>query len=108
MSIRNLEKMFRPRSIAVIGASDKARSVGAALMTNLLHAGFRGPIVPVNPRADTVHGIKAFADVASLPAAPDLAVIATPPDTVPSLVVFGCKVLAECSAPTLRDPKSVN
>jgi acetyltransferase len=86
MSIRNLDKMFRPRSIAVIGASDKARSVGAALMTNLLHAGFRGPIVPVNPKTDAVHGIKAFADVASLPAAPDLAVIATPPDTVPSLV----------------------
>jgi acetyltransferase len=86
MSIRNLDKMFRPRSIAVIGASDKARSVGAALMTNLLHAGFRGPIVPVNPKADAVHGIKAFADVASLPVAPDLAVIATPPDTVPSLV----------------------
>ena len=86
MSIRNLDKMFRPRSIAVIGASDKARSVGAALMTNLLHAGFRGSIVPVNPKTDAVHGIKAFADVASLPAAPDLAVIATPPDTVPSLV----------------------
>ena len=86
MSIRNLDKMFRPRSIAIIGASDKARSVGAALMTNLLHAGFRGPIVPVNPKTDAVHGIKAFADVASLPAAPDLAVIATPPDTVPSLV----------------------
>jgi acetyltransferase len=86
MSIRNLDNMFRPRSIAVIGASDKARSVGAALMTNLLRAGFRGPIVPVNPKADVVHGIKAFADVASLPVAPDLAVIATPPDTVPSLV----------------------
>ena len=83
MSIRNLDKMFRPQSVAVIGASDKAKSVGAALMTNLLHAGFRGPIVPVNPKADAVHGIKAYADVASLPAAPDLAVIATPPDTIP-------------------------
>src|ERR1035437_2720656 len=79
MSIRNLDKMFRPRSIAIIGASDKARSVGAALMTNLLHAGFRVPIVPVNPKTDAVHGIKAFAHVASLPAAPDLAVIATRP-----------------------------
>jgi predicted CoA-binding protein len=61
MSIRNLDKMFRPQSIAVIGASDKARSVGAALMTNLLHAGFRGPIVPVNPEADSVHGINVCA-----------------------------------------------
>ncbi len=86
MSIRNLDKMFRPRSVAVFGASDKPKSVGSALMTNLLRAGFRGPILPVNPRAAAVHGIVAYQDVASLPSAPDLAIIATPPDTVPSLV----------------------
>jgi acetyltransferase len=86
MSIRNLDKMFRPKSIAVIGASDKPNSVGSALMTNLLRAGFSGPIIPVNPRAAAIHGIMAYKDVASLPVTPDLAVIATPPDTVPSLV----------------------
>ncbi|MGE5163168.1 MAG: acetate--CoA ligase family protein, partial [Sphingobacteriales bacterium] len=86
MSIRNLDQMFRPRSVAVVGASDKPRSVGSALMANLLQAGFRGPILPVNPRAAAVHGIVAYKDVASLPAAPDLAVIATPPDTVASLI----------------------
>ncbi|HEY6860258.1 MAG TPA: bifunctional acetate--CoA ligase family protein/GNAT family N-acetyltransferase [Pseudolabrys sp.] len=86
MTIRNLDKMFRPRSIAVIGASDKPKSVGSALMTNLLQAGFSGPILPVNPKGGSVHGIGAYKDVASLPAAPDLAVIATPPETVPSLV----------------------
>jgi acetyltransferase len=86
MSIRNLDKMFRPRSIAVIGATDKPKSVGSALMANLLQAGFNGPILPVNPHADAVHGIMAYKDVASLPLAPDLAVIATPPDTVPALV----------------------
>lgn len=86
MSIRNLDKMFQPQSIAVIGASDKVRSVGAALMSNLARAGFRGPILPVNPRAASVHGIEAYKDVASLPSTPDLAVIATPPDTVPSLI----------------------
>jgi acetyltransferase len=86
MSIRNLDKMFAPRSIAVIGASDKPNSVGAALMTNLLQAGFAGPVLPVNPKAATVHGIKAYGDIASLPQAPDLAVIATPPDTVPPLI----------------------
>jgi len=86
MSIRNLDKMFRPQSIAVIGASDKPNSVGSALMTNLLRAGFSGPIVPVNPRAAAVHGIMAYKDVANLPITPDLAIIATPPDTVPSLV----------------------
>lgn len=86
MSTRNLDKMFRPQSIAVIGASDKPNSVGSALMTNLLRGGFGGPIIPVNPRASAVHGIMAFKDVASLPVVPDLAVIATPPDTIPSLI----------------------
>ena len=86
MSIRNLDRMFRPRSIAVVGASDKPHSVGAALMTNLLNGGFKGSIAPVNPRAEAIHGIDAYRDVASLPFTPDLAVIATPPDTVPPLV----------------------
>ncbi len=86
MSIRNLDKMFAPRSIAVIGATDKPHSVGSALMTNLTQAGFSGPVLPVNPRAAAVHGIMAYSDIASLPCAPDLAVIATPPDTVASLI----------------------
>ncbi len=84
MSIRNLDKMFRPQSVAVIGATDKPNSVGSALMTNLLRAGFRGPIIPVNPRAAAVHGIMAYKDIASLPVTPDLAVIATPPDIIPN------------------------
>ena len=52
MSIRNLDKMFNPRSVAVIGASDKPKSVGAALMDNMLRAGYRGPVLPVNPQRD--------------------------------------------------------
>ena len=86
MSIRNLDKMFHPRSIAVIGASARPKSVGAALMTNLMNGGFDGPIMPVNPKATALHGIMTYKDVASLPLMPDLAVIATPPDTIPGLV----------------------
>jgi acetyltransferase len=86
LSIRNLEKMFRPRSIAVIGASARPKSVGAALITNLMGGGFDGPIMPVNPKAASLHGVMTYKDVASLPMTPDLAVIATPPDTVPALV----------------------
>src|SRR6516225_111914 len=86
MSIRNLDKMFRPQSVAVIGASDKPHSVGSALMTNLIRAGFSGPIIPINPHAAAVHGIMAYKDVASLPITPDLAVIATLPDTIPALM----------------------
>jgi acetyltransferase len=86
MSIRNLDRMFRPKSVAVIGASDRPHSVGAALMRNLTQGGFEGPVVPVNPRAAAVHGIMAYKDVAALPIVPDLAVIATPPDTIAPLV----------------------
>ena len=86
MSIRNLDRMFRPQSVAVIGASDRPHSVGAALMRNLTQGGFEGPVVPVNPRAAAVHGIMAYRDVASLPIVPDLAVIATPPDTIAPLI----------------------
>jgi len=86
MSIRNLEKMFQPRSIAVIGASARPKSVGAALMENLMSGGFDGPIMPVNPKATALHGVMTYKDVASLPMTPDLAVIATPPDTIPALV----------------------
>jgi acetyltransferase len=86
MSIRNIDKMFVPHSIAVIGASDRPHSVGSALMANLLRAGFSGPVLPVNPKASAVHGIMAYGDVGSLPLVPDLAVVATPPDTVPPLI----------------------
>ena len=86
MSIRNLDRMFRPKSVAVIGASDRPHSVGAALMRNLTQCGFEGPVVPVNPRAAAVHGIMAYKNIAALPLVPDLAVIATPPDTIAPLV----------------------
>lgn len=86
MSVRNLEYMFRPTSVAVIGASDRPQSVGATVIRNLLAAPFSGPIFPVNIKRDAVAGVKAYRDVASLPAAPDLAVICTPAPTVPDLV----------------------
>jgi len=86
MSIRNLDKLFKPTSIAVIGASPKLASVGGVLWRNIRRAGFTGTIYPVNPRHATLDGQQAWPDIASLPATPDLAVIATPPDTVPGLV----------------------
>ena len=86
MSVRNLDHLFQPRSIAVIGASDRERSIGALVMRNLLAAGFAGPVWPVNLRRTEVAGLPAFADVASLPAAPDLAVLCTPAPTVPELI----------------------
>ena len=86
MSIRNLNHMFRPKSVAVIGASIRPQSVGATVMRNLLAGGFEGPIMPVNPKYEAVCGILTYPSVAELPRTPDLAVICTPPKTVPTLV----------------------
>jgi acetyltransferase len=86
MSIRNLERLFRPRSVALIGASKTPGSVGAVLAHNLLRGGFEGPVMPVNPKHEAIEGVLAYRDVASLPIVPDLAVIATPAETVPAIV----------------------
>ena len=86
MSIRNLDALFKPRSVAVIGASPRPGSVGLVLTRNLLAGGFSGPIHAVNPRHAEVAGLPVYRDVSRLPEAPDLAVICTPPATVPGLV----------------------
>ena len=78
--------MFRPKSIAVIGASDRAGSVGATVMRNVLAGGFSGPIYAANPAHIMVAGQLAYPDVAHLPQTPDLALIATPPATIPALI----------------------
>ncbi|CAK0770226.1 acetyltransferase [uncultured Gammaproteobacteria bacterium] len=83
MSLRHLDRLFQPRSIAVIGASAQPRHVGQVVMRNLLAGGFDGPIMPVNPKRTHVAGVLCYPDVASLPLVPDLAVICSPPDTVP-------------------------
>ncbi|RIL02366.1 MAG: GNAT family N-acetyltransferase [Proteobacteria bacterium] len=86
MSIRNLDALLRPRSVAVVGASDRAGSVGGVVLRNLLRGGFAGPILPVHPQRKSVCGVLAYADVAQLPAPADLAVLCTPAATVPELV----------------------
>jgi len=75
MSIRNLDFLFRPRSVAVIGASERAHSVGSAVMRNLLDGGFPGPIFPVHHTRQSVAGVHAYRDVGFLPQVPDLAII---------------------------------
>lgn len=77
-SIRNLDALFRPSSVAMIGASASPGKLGHDILYNLIHAGFGGPIYPVNPKADELLGLKVFKDIASLPAPPDLAVVVIP------------------------------
>ncbi len=86
MSIRNLDKLLQPASIAVVGASNQPLSVGNTVMRNLLAGGFDGAIMPVNPKHKAVAGVLAYPDVRDLPVAPDLAVICTPAETVPGLI----------------------
>ncbi len=86
MSIRNLDHLFAPSSIALIGASKRAGSIGAVVARNLFHSGFQGPVMPVNPNHKAIEGVLTYPDVASLPMTPDLAVIATPPPTIPGLI----------------------
>lgn len=86
MSIRNLDLMFAPKSVAVIGVSDKPGNLGSVVLRNLLQGGFGGPIWPVNTHHHELQGLEVFADVASLPHAPDLAIVCTPAATVPGLI----------------------
>ena len=86
MSVRNLDKLFQPRSIALIGATPRPGSVGAIIARNLHRAGFAGELTMVNPHHDTIGGSTVYPNVASLPQTPDLGVIVTPPETVPGLV----------------------
>lgn len=86
MSIENLNKIFHPQRVAVIGASDTPTSVGYTVLRNLVGSGFPGVVYPVNSKRESVQGIHAYKDVPSLPHAPDLAVICTPGRTVPGLI----------------------
>jgi acetyltransferase len=78
--------MFAPKSVALIGASQRLHSVGATVLRNLTEGGFKGAIFPVNPRHAELAGLRCWPDVASLPQTPELAVICTPPATVPGII----------------------
>ena len=82
----NLNRIFRPRHVAVVGASEKAGTIGNALMKNLADGRFSGTVLPVNPKYQTMHGQACFESVSVLETGVDLAVIATPMHSVPDIV----------------------
>jgi acetyltransferase len=86
MSIRNLDPMFDPASVAVFGASARPTSVGATVWKNLRNGAFKGPVYAVNPKHRELDGQPVFARAADLPTVPDLAVICTPPAAVPGII----------------------
>ncbi len=81
-----LDCIFHPRSIAVIGASEREGSVGRTLLWNLIRSPFGGTVFPVNPQRHSILGIKSYPDITNVPEVVDLVVIATPAATVPQVI----------------------
>jgi acetyltransferase len=81
-----LTPLFEPQSVAIIGATDKKGKVGEVLIANMLEAGFKGPLFAINPKYKEVSGVPCFPSIDRLPQRVDLAVIATPPATVPGAI----------------------
>lgn len=97
MSIKNLEFLFKPRRIAVIGASDDQKTVGYRAFRNLIGKGFKGAVYPVNSRLEAVQGVEAYAKITAIPRDIDLALLAVPPEDI-------LTVLDECGQ---KDVKTV-
>ncbi len=85
-AFQSLDKIFQPRTIAVIGASNEPRTVGSALMHNLVGKGYPGVVYPVNPRENSILGVKCYPEVGRIFDEVDLAIIATPAPSVPDVV----------------------
>ncbi len=83
---RELDELFRPSSVAVVGASNTPGKVGTSLFRNILQAGYRGVAYPVNPSWKSVSGVRCYPGVEDLPEAPDLGVIIVPAPAVPDVV----------------------
>uniref|UniRef100_UPI000B7CA178 bifunctional acetate--CoA ligase family protein/GNAT family N-acetyltransferase n=1 Tax=Candidatus Entotheonella palauensis TaxID=93172 RepID=UPI000B7CA178 len=79
---QSIQALLHPRSIAVVGASERVGSIGAALLGNLIRNGFTGSIYPINPHATTLEGLPAFPMVSAIEAPIDLAIIAVPATAV--------------------------
>ncbi|MDQ7989309.1 MAG: GNAT family N-acetyltransferase [Candidatus Dactylopiibacterium sp.] len=81
-----LAPLFEPRSVAVIGATERIDALGAVVLRNMREAGFKGALHAVNPKYDTVQGVPCFRHIGDVPGRVDLAIIVTPAGTVPGLV----------------------
>jgi len=82
----NLEAIFNPASVAVIGASGSPGKLGYDILYNLINAGFEGPVYPINPKADELLGLTTYPDIGATPAPADLAVVVIPSRMVPGAI----------------------
>ncbi len=110
MTIRNLEYLFKPRSIAVLGRGKAVDGPDSVLQFNLIDGGFKGPVMPVNPDRPSISGVLSYPDIASLPVAPDLAILTTSldqaPDFISQLGARGTKAALLLSRDVLQDHRS--
>ena len=86
MGIEKLDRIFNPQHVAVVGASEREGSIGSKILRNLMTLGFAGRVFPVNPNRQVIQGLTAYPRISLLPERVDLAIIATPADSVPSIV----------------------
>jgi len=86
MSKHHLNPLFEPKSVAVFGASDRIDSVGQIVFQNMLQSGFQGALYPINSSRPEVQGCKAYASISQITEPVELAVIATPPQSVPDII----------------------
>jgi acetyltransferase len=86
MSTYRFDRLFAPRSLAIVGASPREHSLGRTVLHNVIGGGFPGRVHLVNPDHPEIDGVAAIASIAALPEVPDLAVIAVPPAAVPATV----------------------
>jgi len=90
--VRDLEPMFAPQSIAVIGASRRPGTVGHAVLQNLIYGGYTGVVYPVNPKAKSLSALRCVPSLAAIDDQVDLAVIVTPATIIPDLVEEGANL----------------
>jgi acetyltransferase len=104
VSTHHFERLLRPRSVAVLGASDRPGSLGHAVVKNLREAGFKGPIGLVNPRHTTIDGAPCVPAIADLDPVPDLAIVVAPKESVVDLVEAAAAVGTPAAVVITADP----
>lgn len=95
MAAQHLDAFFRPRSVAVIGASESPEKYGNIILRNILDGGFRGAVYPINPKSESILGLQCFRNVKDIPDTVDLAVVIIPARLVPQAV-------AECGEKAVK------
>ena len=82
----SLESFFNPKSVAIVGASGQKGKVGYEILKNMIDAGYKGKIFPINPKSETIEGLHCYADLAAVGQTPDLVIIIVPAKIVPGIM----------------------